>query len=416
VNTAGNEITPFFRKDKAQLYFASDWHHGFGGYDIFVTNLKGEKYTVPQNMKKPWNTPGNDLYYSFNRNAGAGTITSDRSGAVQRESEGCCNDLWRFDEADFEYEDTLYISSLEALNDYLPVTLYFHNDEPNPRTRTDTTARSYFETYYDYLDLLPEYQAQYRAGLEPEDGVEAEEAMDLFFLKKVDKGVNDLSFFAPLLLKELEAGEEIQLTVRGFASPLAETEYNVMLTSRRIVSLENYLRNYDGGAFLPYMEGRTEGGGVLEIIRIPFGEYTAENLVSDNPNEADAVWSIGAALERKIEISSVQRAPADSSTAAVTFVSEIADLGAVSAGAEVPFSFVFEVGAGANFTIDSIAYDSEVIRLDDLEVLLPSGSSGVVSGLWMGNERKGKIRESLFLFGNMAGGERELNIVLEVKP
>lgn len=415
LNTPGNEVTPFFRKDKAQLYFASDWHHGFGGYDIFSTERNGEKYAVPQNMKKPWNTTGNDLYYNFNRAAGAGTITSDRAGAVQRENEGCCNDLWRFEEADFEYEDTLYISSLEVLNDYLPVTLYFHNDEPDPRNRRDTTALTYFETYYNYLDLLPEYQSQYRAGLDPEAGVEAEEAMDMFFLEKVDKGVNDLSFFAPLLLKELEAGEEIQLTVRGFASPLAETDYNVKLTSRRIVSLENYLRNFEGGAFLPYMEGRAEGGGMLEIVRVPFGEYTAETLVSDNPNESDAVWSIGAALERKIEISSVQRAPADSTTAAVTFASEIADLGAVRAGTEVPFSFVFEVGAGADFTIDSIACDRDVIRLDDIEPVYAAGSPGVISGLWIGGDRGGKIRESIVLFGNTAGGERELNVVLEVK-
>jgi len=238
--------------------------------------------------------------------------------------------------------------------------------------------------------------------------------MDMFFLEKVDKGVNDLSTFAPLLLKELEAGEQIRLTVRGFASPLAETDYNVKLTSRRIVSLENYLRNYEGGAFLPYMDERAEGGGNLKLIRVPFGEYTAAAPVSDNPNEADAVWSIGAALERKIEISSVQRAPADSAVASVTFASEITDLGPLAARDTVPFSFVFEVGSGADFEIDSIAHDPTVIQLDQIETVYSVGSPGVISGLWTGGERRGKIRETLVIFGNTAGGERELNVVLEV--
>lgn len=415
VNSPGNEITPFYRKDKDQLYFASDWHHGFGGYDLFTSEEVKGKRTVPQNMKKPWNSPADDLYYRFGRKAGFGTVTSSRAGSVQRENEGCCNDLLRFDEADFEYEDTLYISSTEELNKYLPVTLYFHNDEPDPRTRSDTTARAYLDTYYDYLDLLPEYRSRYRDGLDPEAGIEAEEAMDVFFLEKVDKGVNDLAFFTPLLLRELREGREIVLTVKGFASPLAETDYNVLLTSRRIVSLENYLRNYDNGAFLPYLDGGADDGGRLSVVRIPFGEYSAETLVTDNPNEADAVWSIGAAAERKIEISSVQRMQADSTTASVEFEREIVDFARLYRGAEEPFSFVYHVKSGAALTIDSLACDGEVILLDTAEPRTEIGEYGVISGVFKTAGLQGKVRKTITLYGNFPGGKRELNIVAEVE-
>lgn len=415
VNSPGNEITPFFRKDKEQLYFASDWHHGFGGYDLFTSEAVQGKWSVPQNMKKPWNSPADDLYYRFGRKAGAGTVTSSRTGSVQRENEGCCNDLLRFDEAHFAYEDTLYISSTEELNKYLPVTLYFHNDAPDPRTRRDTTDRNYTDTYYDYLDMLPEYRSRYREGLDPEAGIEAEEAMDVFFLEKVDKGVNDLAFFTPLLLRELREGREIVLTVKGFASPLAETDYNVLLTSRRIVSLENYLRNYENGAFLPFLDGSAEDGGRLSVVRIPFGEYSAEALVTDNPNEADAVWSIGAASERKIEISSVQRMQADSTVASVEYEREIIDFAGLKRGTEKDFSFVYRVNPGAVLAIDSLVCDRNIIIPDEAEPRTEPGAYGVISGIFKTAGLRGKVRETITVYGNFPGGKRELNIVAEVE-
>ena len=37
INSKGNEISPFYDSDENRLYFASDWHHGFGGFDLFWT-------------------------------------------------------------------------------------------------------------------------------------------------------------------------------------------------------------------------------------------------------------------------------------------------------------------------------------------------------------------------------------------
>lgn len=414
VNTPGNEIAPFYRKEKNNLYLSSDWHHGFGGFDLFYTGWNGRGFDMPQNMKRPWNTPSDDLYYRFGERSHSGTITSNRPEAVHRDNEGCCNDLWRFEEAAYEYTDTLYILTLEELNDYLPVTLYFHNDEPDPRTRATQTDQTYHETYYAYLDLLPDYQAEYRAGLDPEAGVEAEEAMDRFFLEEVDQGVRDLATFAPLLLQELREGQEIALTIKGFASPLAQTDYNVKLTSRRISSLENYLKQYEGGAFLPYLEGTATDGGRLDLVRIPFGEYTAQDYVSDNPNESNAIYSIAAALERKIEISSVQRAPSDTTLSVVKFDSEIVDLKDIKVGLPQDFVFSFEVEGGVAFVLDSLAYDPQLLEVEGPVASVSKGDRGQVRGKWLGVGPLGKTSMTITLYGNLPGGMRELNLVMEV--
>lgn len=60
INTQGNEITPFFTNE--DLYFASDYHHGMGGYDIFHSLVKGGMWTHPENMANGINSPADDYY------------------------------------------------------------------------------------------------------------------------------------------------------------------------------------------------------------------------------------------------------------------------------------------------------------------------------------------------------------------
>ncbi len=60
VNTPGNEITPYF--DNHILYFASDYIHGLGGYDLFRTIVRAGEWSFPENMGNGVNSPSDDLY------------------------------------------------------------------------------------------------------------------------------------------------------------------------------------------------------------------------------------------------------------------------------------------------------------------------------------------------------------------
>lgn len=411
VNSPGSEITPFYRNDTQKLYFASDWHAGFGGYDIFESDLIGNNFGFPENLKKPFNSPANDLYYSFNTTTGKGTVSSNRLGSTAEDGAGCCNDLWLFTEELIEKADSLpQITTLEELNDYLPVKLYFHNDEPDPRTRKESTNQNYLETYRNYVALLPEYREEYSAGLSENAGEEAEDAMDLFFINEIDQGVEDLEQFTDLLLAELKKGQKIVVTVKGFASPLAETDYNVKLTSRRISSLENYLKNYRRGIFLPYFRSSAESGGTLEINKIPFGEYVSSAVVSDNPNERNAIYSIAAAQERKIEIVSVQRAQNDTTLAEIRFESEIHDFGTITAGDSIPFSFNFSYTG--NLKMDSLSTDTAEITILDKSY---HNNAGRVAGILHPSHSQGKQNSVILIFANIPGLTRELNITYEIE-
>ncbi|MDL5049223.1 OmpA family protein [Oscillatoria amoena NRMC-F 0135] len=55
VNTVGDEISPFIHVNDQVLYFASNSHTGFGGYDIFLVERTGESWTAPKNLGRPIN-------------------------------------------------------------------------------------------------------------------------------------------------------------------------------------------------------------------------------------------------------------------------------------------------------------------------------------------------------------------------
>lgn len=53
---------PTVTSDGRTIYFASDMPGGYGGSDIYMSELQGEKWSTPQNMGDVINTPGNEFF------------------------------------------------------------------------------------------------------------------------------------------------------------------------------------------------------------------------------------------------------------------------------------------------------------------------------------------------------------------
>lgn len=64
INSPYNEDTPFITISDTILYFASEGHASMGGYDIFRSIRRGEKWSTPENMGYPINTPDDDRFFS----------------------------------------------------------------------------------------------------------------------------------------------------------------------------------------------------------------------------------------------------------------------------------------------------------------------------------------------------------------
>lgn len=416
INSIDDEITPFYDSEEGALYFSSTWHDGFGGFDIFRSNGTPEKFGAAQNLGFPLNTQWNDMYYSVYPSEYVGFLTSNRKGSLFVKSPTCCNDIYLVEFPRKEIpQDTIPYKSLEDLNKYLPVTLYFHNDEPNPRSNDTTTKLNYMTTYNAYTAMIDKYKEEYSKGLAADKAIKAQDDIENFFIDYVDKGVSDLAIFTRLLLAELEKGQKIELSIKGFASPLAKTDYNVHLTKRRIQSLINFLREYEGGVFIPYLEGTAPNGGQLFFVKIPFGEYSASNVVSDNFHDTrNSVYSRSAALERKIEVQTVQRANKDSIQGEMRVNKESHDFGAAKSGSTLKTTFTVKNTGKGELKIENIMIGCDCISVEYSREPIPPGGSAEIVVTFNTTGYTGKNVRSVTLVTNGFPANKRLVVTAEL--
>lgn len=316
INSIEDDITPFFDNENSILYFASSWFNGFGGFDLFKSTYIHNKTSKIENLGIPFNSSNNDIYLikdSLNY-----FITSNRNHNSGNKT--CCNDIYFLKPKQKQLDKTCdsiksdktntsqnnkNIPSVnrEKLEKLLPISLYFHNDIPNPKSLDSSTSLNYFETYEEYRQLLQLYKSQNSDGLRNTEKLEAALEIEKFFSENLEKGKKNLDEFLEILIEELKKGKQFELIFKGYASPLAKNDYNKLLSKRRISAVKNYISFYKNGVFLNYILEDKNGETKLNFKEVSFGEYLSDKLVSDNPNDKkNSIYSKKAALERKVEI------------------------------------------------------------------------------------------------------------------
>lgn len=76
VNSSGNEIVSSFQD--GTIYFSSDYHNGFGGFDMFKSEMMGFEFGSPVNMGMPLNSSADDIGIVFDNTGTYGFFQSDR--------------------------------------------------------------------------------------------------------------------------------------------------------------------------------------------------------------------------------------------------------------------------------------------------------------------------------------------------
>ncbi len=335
INTEKDDLTPFYHEPSQTLYFSSEGYMGLGGYDIYKSKKQDEKWSEAEHMGYPLNSSFNDLYFTMSADSSTAFIASNRTGSfyLSKKNKTCCNDIYK---VNFKKEvitdeppavDSLLIVIEEeeeitppttpitevvtptppqvptTLEDFLPLALYYDNDEPDKRTRNSTTKKSYEESYLPYVSRKYEFIEEYTKPLSEENKYGAEIDLIDFFDNKVKKGYDHLFLFSEILLTRLNNGDQVEIFLKGFTSPRAKTDYNLYLSKRRISCVRNHFKTYAGGIFQSFLNS-----GQLIISEKPFGETTASTAISDDLNDQrNSIFSVGASIERRVEIVEIKR-------------------------------------------------------------------------------------------------------------
>ncbi|MBS1637756.1 MAG: OmpA family protein [Bacteroidetes bacterium] len=80
INTPLNEESPYISDDGNTLYFSSNGHPGYGEYDVFKSELINGQWTDPENLGKPINSVGKDVFLNFGQDPAKAYFASYRMG------------------------------------------------------------------------------------------------------------------------------------------------------------------------------------------------------------------------------------------------------------------------------------------------------------------------------------------------
>ncbi|MBQ1732965.1 MAG: PD40 domain-containing protein, partial [Bacteroidales bacterium] len=310
INTPGDEITPFYSLIDSTLYFSSNHYKTIGAFDIFATKGNFRVWDTVKNLGYPINSAQNDIYYKIYPDEGIAFLTSNRKGALAQTHQSCCNDIFyhnieKFvsEEERLAMETEIRIATLTQRTRLLvPISLYFHNDIPNPNSWDTVTNQNYSDTYFSYMQMQDKYRREFSKGLDKAGREQATDSIDVFFSNYVEENYNRLIEFTKMMKELLESGQKVAITIKGFTSPLNTVEYNNNLAKRRISSLVNYFAEYENGVFRQYIES-----GQIEYKFVAFGKtMAAANVSDDRSDQRNSVYNPAAARERRIEIIAVE--------------------------------------------------------------------------------------------------------------
>jgi hypothetical protein len=307
VNTPEDEVTPWFVNGERSLYFSSTYHGGLGSMDIFKSRFGPNGFTEVANAGYPLNSGHNDLYYSVNEDSKRVYLASNRPGSYAENKNNCCNDIYmfRYDTIKAPVKIDSSFVRREKIKLLVPLTLFFHNDEPDPKTTNTVTTKSYDSTFAAYTRMLPRYEEEFSKDLKKTEKQQASDLITNFFTDSVQVGMEELRRFVDLMVPLLRSGETVKITMKGYCSPLASTNYNKNLARRRISSLRNYFNNVDNGKLRPFIQEQDSTKGRIVFEDVDIGELRASKVSDSFKDRRMSVFSPYASAERKIQIIAV---------------------------------------------------------------------------------------------------------------
>ena len=184
-------------------------------------------------------------------------------------------------------------------SDLLPIACFFENDWPKKEAGAAETYSSnpFANLYQTYHQRNGWYQRNFALGLSKRDATMAIIEVNNFFKNEVIAEYEKLEIFKDELYERLQKGETFTLSIRGYASNLAASDYNQKLGHRRVWSVKHYFMDTYGDLFKPYIDKQ------LFLKEIPIGEIGTG--FDDPKDRRNAVYNPASARQRKAQIERV---------------------------------------------------------------------------------------------------------------
>lgn len=309
INTDEDEDAPFITADGKTMYFSSRGHNSMGGYDVYKTVLGPDgKWSKPENLGFPINTPDDDVYYYLSGTNSHAYMSSYRDGGFGEK------DLYEI----IPVESVVYVGLVteektnKVLDNYEILLQPLSGSMPNAKGASTVTQQGYYKTSilsansYTFIvrkdgkdvwnDTLqvpiidhPEDTIRYNIVV-PFHGNPADTIPPPVIKPKV---YNDNIFFAvksyafdakakkqlDKFIEYVKQHKEVQAIISGHADESGGDDLNKKLSEDRAKAVYDYLKSHG-----------------VPVDRIEIRSFGDTKPLGDNTTEA------GKALNRRVEI------------------------------------------------------------------------------------------------------------------
>jgi len=257
VNTIGDDITPYYDTLNNQLYFSSEMHKGYGGFDVFTSKgIPGSNWSSAVNVGLPINSSFNEVYFTISQNRKRSYFTSDRTPVKIDKDNYYFNDFYWFKNnldttKSLAIKDSIKIATASKL----PKTVNVESKPTNTIKQFESKPNLEFQLYFNHNEpLLEDEKIDYSKLLK---SYSIDQSAELK-ITEINKAFDDFNKSLDNIINNINSLNEVVIQLKAYTSPTGSQQYNIQLAQRRINSIVNYIKSFHSGELAKYLETKIQ--------------------------------------------------------------------------------------------------------------------------------------------------------------